>query len=90
MALAQAQPPMPDLRGFSPRQLEILDVVEQVFLRNGIRAVRIGELAAEASCSRSTLHELAPSKEDLLLLGSWRRCASTRRAAVRPADRRGP
>jgi AcrR family transcriptional regulator len=28
----------------------------------------MGQLAAEASCSRSTLYELAPSKEDLLLL----------------------
>jgi AcrR family transcriptional regulator len=60
--------PMSDLQGFSPRQEEILGVVEAVFLRNGIRAVRIGQLAAEASCSRSTLYELAPSKEDLLLL----------------------
>ena len=50
------------------RQEEVLDVVEAVFLREGIRGVRIGELAAEASCSRSTLYELAPSKEELLLL----------------------
>ena len=53
---------------FSPRQEEVLDVVETVFLRQGIRGVRIGALAAEASCSRSTLYELAPSKEALLLL----------------------
>jgi AcrR family transcriptional regulator len=46
----------------------VLDVVEAVFLREGIRAVRIGQLAEEASCSRSTLYELAASKEDLLLL----------------------
>jgi AcrR family transcriptional regulator len=55
-------------RMFSPRQEEVLDIVEAVFLREGIRAVRIGQLATEASCSRSTLYELAPSKEDLLLL----------------------
>jgi AcrR family transcriptional regulator len=54
--------------GFSQRQEEVLDVIETVFLRDGIRAVRIGALAAEASCSRSTLYELAPSKEELLLL----------------------
>ena len=52
----------------SSRQEEVLGVVEAVFLREGIRGMRIGELAAEASCSRSTLYELAPSKEDLLLL----------------------
>jgi AcrR family transcriptional regulator len=53
---------------FSSRQEEVLDVVETVFLREGIERVRVGELAAEASCSRSTLYELAPSKEELLLL----------------------
>jgi AcrR family transcriptional regulator len=53
---------------FSSRQEEVLAVVEAVFLREGIRAVRVGQLATEASCSRSTLYELAPSKEDLLLL----------------------
>ena len=52
----------------SVRQEQVLDVVEAVFLREGIRGVRIGELAAEASCSRSTLYELAPSREELLLL----------------------
>lgn len=60
--------PLPDSRWLSPRQEEVLDVVEAVFLRDGIKGVRIGELAAEASCSRSTLYQLAPSKEDLLLL----------------------
>jgi AcrR family transcriptional regulator len=58
----------PVLAPYSTRQEEVLDVVETVFLRDGIRAVRIGALAAEASCSRSTLYELAPSKEELLLL----------------------
>lgn len=52
----------------SPRQEEVLDVVETVFRRDGLRAVQIGQLAAEASCSRSTLYQLAPSKEGLLLL----------------------
>ena len=66
--ISEAQLLMSDWHGYSPRQEEVLDVVEAVFLRKGIRAVRIGELAAEASCSRSTLYELAPSKEDLLLL----------------------
>src|ERR1700704_2402314 len=58
----------PAPRTFSSRQEEVLAVVEAVFLREAIRAVRVGQLATEASCSRSTLYELAPSKEDLLLL----------------------
>jgi AcrR family transcriptional regulator len=53
---------------FSTRQTEVLDIVETVFLREGIRGVRMGQLADEAACSRSTLYELAPSKEELLLL----------------------
>jgi AcrR family transcriptional regulator len=55
-------------RRFSARQEEVLDVVDAVYAREGIGAVRIGELAREASCSRSTLYELASSKEGLLLL----------------------
>jgi AcrR family transcriptional regulator len=58
----------PGLHRFSPRQEEVLDVIETVFLREGIRGVRMGQLADEAGCSRSTLYELAPSREDLLLL----------------------
>ena len=67
-AYSEPEPLTPPSRRFSRRQREVLDVVEAVFLREGIHAVRIGELAAEASCSRSTLYELAPSKEALLLL----------------------
>jgi AcrR family transcriptional regulator len=52
----------------SPRQREVLDAVEAVFLRDGLRAVRIGRLAEEVHCSRATLYELAPSKEELFLL----------------------
>jgi AcrR family transcriptional regulator len=38
-----------------------------VFLRDGLKSVRIGPLAAEARCSRRTLYELAASKEDLFV-----------------------
>jgi len=79
---------------FSPRQVEVLDVVEAVFLREGVDGVRIGELAAEASCSRSTLYELAPTREALLLLvldrvlrRSMRRGAEAIEAAADPVDR---
>jgi len=53
---------------FSARQQEVLDVVEAVFLRDGLAPVRIGRLAAEARCSRRTLYELAAGKEDLFLV----------------------
>jgi AcrR family transcriptional regulator len=77
----------PAPRRFSPRQEEVLDVVEAVFVREGIRAVRIGQLASEASCSRSTLYELAPSKEDLLLLVLDRMMRRIMRHGARAIDR---
>lgn len=67
-ALSQRESLTQGSRRLSRRQNEVLDVVETVFVREGIDAVRIGELAAAASCSRSTLYELAPSMEALLLL----------------------
>jgi len=74
---------------FSPRQQEVLDVVEAVFLRDGGRGVRIGELAAEASCSRSTLYELAPSREALLLMVLDRLLRRTMRRAARAIEGAG-
>jgi AcrR family transcriptional regulator len=55
-------------RELSRRQTEVLDTIQAVFLREGLRPVRIGQLAEEAHCSRSTLYELAPTKEELFLL----------------------
>lgn len=59
---------VPEPREFSARLSEVLDIVEAVFLRDGLRPVRINQLTEEARCSRSTLYELAPSKEELFLL----------------------
>jgi AcrR family transcriptional regulator len=58
----------PGRQRFSHRQEEVLDTVEAVFRREGLRGVRMGDLATEANCSRSTLYEIAPGKEQLLLL----------------------
>ena len=74
-------------RDLSPRQQEVLDTVEAVFLREGLRPVRIGRLAEEARCSRSTLYELAPSKEELFLLVLDRMIRRTRRHSAEAIDR---
>ena len=83
-----------DARAFTRRQEQILDVIEHVFLREGMHNVRIGDLAAEAQCSRSTLYEIAPTKEELLLLTldrMMRRITRRGAEAIRhesdPADR---
>ncbi len=51
----------------SSRQLELLDALEAVYLREGFRALGVGELATRLACSRRTLYELAPSKDALFL-----------------------
>ncbi len=50
-----------------PRQKEILDQLETMFLERGFASFTVGELAAELGCSRRTLYEIAPSKEELVL-----------------------
>jgi len=52
----------------SSRQAEILDALEAIYLREGFRALGMGELAARLRCSRRTLYELAPTKPELFLL----------------------
>ena len=89
LSLAQPnelEPPAQSQSPFSVRREEVLDVVETVFLRNGLRPVRIAQLAAEARCSRRTLYELAASKEELFLLvldRIMRRIARAGRDAIR-------
>lgn len=46
----------------------ILEALEDLFLREGYRRITVGELAVRLHCSRRTLYELAPGKEDLFVL----------------------
>jgi AcrR family transcriptional regulator len=64
----QPEPPAWSQPPTSVRREQVLDVLEVVFLRDGLRPVRIAGLAAEARCSRRTLYELAASKEELFLV----------------------
>ena len=62
-------PPRPlGARHHSPRQEEILDTLETIFLTEGFNMVSIGDLAARVHCSRRTLYTLAPTKEQLVAL----------------------
>ncbi|RIK07267.1 MAG: hypothetical protein DCC48_04085 [Acidobacteria bacterium] len=51
-----------------PRHREILDELESLFLDEGFASFTVGELAAGVGCSRRTLYELAPSKDELVLI----------------------
>lgn len=46
----------------------MLGELETVFFKEGFRSLTIQELAARLHCSRSTLYDLAPSKDELVLL----------------------
>lgn len=59
--------PRHDRRELSPRAQQTLAAVEEIFLRDGFRRVSVRELAARLRCSRRTLYELAPSKEELFV-----------------------
>jgi AcrR family transcriptional regulator len=50
------------------RHREVLDQLESLFLREGFSGYSVRELAAHVGCSRRTLYELAPSKDELVLL----------------------
>jgi AcrR family transcriptional regulator len=49
------------------RQDRLLDELETIFLRDGFREVTVEQLARHLHCSRRTIYDLAPSKEDLFL-----------------------
>ena len=73
--------------GYTARQEEILDALEEVFLARGFLDVSVTDLVAAAHCSRRTLYELAPTKEQLFLLVAdrmWRRLDAYAREAARP------
>jgi AcrR family transcriptional regulator len=55
-------------RTATSRQNEILDELEAVFLAQGFRHLTVGDLVSQLRCSRRTLYNLAPSREELILL----------------------
>lgn len=68
------------------RHREILDELEALFLREGFSGFSVRELAAHVGCSRRTLYELAPSKDELVLLVFDRFLHRVGRAALDSID----
>lgn len=64
------------------RHREVLDELEDLFMTNGFASFTIAELAREIGCSRRTLYELAPSKDQLVLIVLDRRLHRMGRAAL--------
>ena len=68
------------------RHREVLDQLEALFLQEGFSGFSVRELAAHVGCSRRTLYELAPSKDELVLLVFDRFLHRVGRAALDSID----
>ncbi|MBK8630602.1 MAG: TetR/AcrR family transcriptional regulator [Sphingomonadales bacterium] len=57
----------------SDRQKELLADLEALFFASGFRTITVDEIAARLKCSKRTLYEIAPSKQELfvLVIESW-------------------
>jgi AcrR family transcriptional regulator len=73
-----------------PRHREVLDELESLFLREGFSGFSVRELAAHVGCSRRTLYELAPSKDELVLIVFDRFLHRVGRAALESIDEATP
>lgn len=68
------------------RHREVLDELEALFLQEGFSGFSVRELAAHVGCSRRTLYELAPSKDELVLIVFDRFLHRVGRAALESID----
>jgi AcrR family transcriptional regulator len=73
-----------------PRHREVLDELESLFLREGFSGFSVRELAAHVGCSRRTLYEVAPSKDELVLIVFDRFLHRVGRAALESIDETAP
>lgn len=73
-------------RQLSARQLEVLEELEQILLRDGLADFTMAEIAALVGCSLRTLYGIAPSKDELLLTIVDRRLHRIGRAAIEGLD----
>jgi len=88
------------MRGLAPRPLlsrkaesrlgvrhrEVLEQLDELFMSNGFSSFTIADLAREVGCSRRTLYELSPSKDQLVLVVLDRRLHRMGRAALDSID----
>ncbi len=77
-------------RRLGPRHRELLDGLEALFLERGFAGFTVGELADALGCSRRTLYEIAPSKEQLVLVVLDRFLHRRGRAALERIDPHAP
>jgi AcrR family transcriptional regulator len=73
-------------QALTPRQLEILDALEDWVLQGGFADVTMAEIAKRMGCSLRTLYGIAPSKDELVLAILDRRLHRIGREAVRALE----
>ena len=78
-----------DERRLGVRHQEVLDDLERHLLAGGFADATISELASLANCSRRTLYDLAPSKDQLVLVVIDRYLHKKGRAALAAIDHDG-
>lgn len=74
-------------QALTPRQLEILDALEEWVLRGGFADVTMAGIAKRMGCSLRTLYGIAPSKDELVLGVLDRRLHRFGREAMRALER---
>jgi AcrR family transcriptional regulator len=73
-------------RRLTPRQRQVLDVLEERVLTESLAELTMAQIAALASCSLRTLYGISPSKEELLLTVVDRRLHRIGRRAMAALD----
>lgn len=85
-------PPSSSTSPAASKEERMLDELENIFLQDGFRNVTVEELARRLHCSKRTLYQLAPSKEDLFLrifdryLSRFREEGAQNAKAARPEE----
>ncbi|MEM1245840.1 MAG: TetR/AcrR family transcriptional regulator [Acidobacteriota bacterium] len=72
------------------RQREILDILEELVLREELTELTMAQIASRASCSLRTLYGICPSRDELLLTVLDRRLHKIGRQGITGVDRSLP
>ena len=79
-------PPETEAR-LTDRQREILDILEELVLREELCELTMAQIATRASCSLRTLYGICPSRDELLLTVLDRRLHKIGRQGITGVDR---
>lgn len=77
-------------RRLGERHREVLDQIEALFVEQGFADITIAQIAGGVGCSRRTIYEIAPSKEQLVLTVIDRSMHRLGRAALAAVDPDAP